>query len=223
MPTAAILPIKRFDQAKQRLSEALGAATREVLAAAMFADVLAQIPRADSIDAVLVVSGEPRAQELARDAGVTLIDDSNEKGQSQAALAGLTRAAADGFERALLIPGDCPLVDPAAVDILVRGLSPGQDVVIVRDRHDTGTNALLLDPSGPFKPQFGPGSMKRHMQQAEDLDLEYMVATVFSLGLDVDTDADLEHLATALDGVSDRGVNTREVLTRIGRISSAAA
>ena len=159
--------------------------------------------------------------ELARNAGATLIDDADEKGQSQAALAGLARAAANGFDRALLVPGDCPLLDPVELDLLVRGF--GQDVVIVRDRHDTGTNALLLDPAGPFEPQFGPGSLARHQQQAEDKGLEYSVATVFSLGLDVDTDADLERLATALDSVSDRGVNTREVLNRIGRAGSAAA
>ena len=40
MPTAAILPVKRFSQAKQRLQPALGAGSRTALAAAMFADVL---------------------------------------------------------------------------------------------------------------------------------------------------------------------------------------
>jgi 2-phospho-L-lactate guanylyltransferase len=216
--TAAILPIKRFDHAKQRLGKALGASTREALAAAMCADVLAQIKCANSLDAVLVVSGEPRVRELAREAGATLLDDPAETGQSPAALAGLAQAAADGFERALLVPGDCPLLDPGELDLLVRGFD--QDVVIVRDRHSTGTNALLLDPTGPFEPQFGPGSLARHQQQAEDKGLEYSVATVFSLGLDVDTDADLQQLAIALDGVSNRGVNTREVLSRM---SSAAA
>ena len=66
MATAAILPVKRFDQAKQRLGEALGAATRAALAAAMFADVLAQIQRADRARRVLVVSGEPQRAEARR-------------------------------------------------------------------------------------------------------------------------------------------------------------
>jgi 2-phospho-L-lactate/phosphoenolpyruvate guanylyltransferase len=223
VPTAAILPIKRFDQAKKRLSEALGASTRETLAAAMFADVLAQIRRAASLDAVMVVSGEPRVQALAAEAGATLIDDPAEQGQSQATLTGLARVAAEGFDRALLVPGDCPLVDPVDLDLLVQGLSASQDVVIVRDRHGTGTNALLLGPAGPFEPQFGPGSLARHVQQAEDKGLNHSVATLFSLGLDVDTDDDLEQLVTALDGVRDRAVSTRAVLSRIGRISSAAA
>ena len=120
MATAAILPVKRFDQAKQRLGEALGAATRATLAAAMFADVLAQIERAAALDEIMVVSGEPGVQKLAREAGAVLIDDPAEKGQSHAALAGLARAAAKGYDRALLVPGDCPLVDPGELDLLVE-------------------------------------------------------------------------------------------------------
>jgi 2-phospho-L-lactate/phosphoenolpyruvate guanylyltransferase len=222
VPTAAILPVKRFDQAKQRLSDALGAATRRTLAAAMFADVLAQIQRADSLDGLVVVSGEPRVQDLAREAGATVIDDPAEKGQSQAALAGLARAAAMGFERALLVPGDCPLLDPGELDQLVRD-GREQDVVIVPDRHGTGTNALLLDSASRFVPKFGPGSLARHVEQAQEKRLEHTVTAVPSLGLDLDTADDLEQLVTALADVHGRAARTRGVLSQIGRTSSAAA
>ena len=57
MPTAAILPVKRFSQAKQRLQPALGAGSRTALAAAMFADVLAALRHASLIDTILLVSG----------------------------------------------------------------------------------------------------------------------------------------------------------------------
>ena len=222
MATAAILPVKRFDQAKQRLGEALGASTRAALAAAMFADVLAQIERATALDGIMVVSGEPGVQNIAREAGAVVIDDPAEKGQSHAALGGLARAAAKGYDRALLVPGDCPLVDPGELDLLVQG-SADQEVVIVPDRHRTGTNALLLDPSGPFEPKFGPGSLARHVEQAESKGLRHIVTTVPSLGLDVDTGDDLDQLVRALDGVHGRASRTRGVLSQIGRTSTAAA
>jgi 2-phospho-L-lactate guanylyltransferase len=219
--TAAILPVKRFDQAKQRLAEALGGATRATLAAAMYADVLAQIRRARTLDEILVVSGEIEAKKLASEAGATLIDDPAEKGQSHAALAGLARAAARGFDRALLVPADCPLVDPAELDLLVEGSTA--PVVIVPDRHETGTNALLLDPTGAFEPKFGPGSLERHLEQARDKRMEHVVTSVPSLGLDVDTGDDLDQLVTALADVHGRASRTRGVLSQIGRTSSAAA
>ncbi len=222
MATAAILPVKRFDEAKQRLGETLGAATRATLAAAMFADVVAQVGRATSLDELIVVSGEPEVLRIAGAAGATLVDDPRDRGQSPAAQAGLARAAARGFEAALLVPGDCPLVDPRELDALVEA-SIDHDVVIVPDRHGTGTNALLLDPAGGFEPNFGPGSRERHVEQAERKGLAHAVTPVPSLGLDLDTGEDLEQLVAALEDVHGLAARTRGVLSQAGHARTAAA
>src|SRR5918992_1319244 len=68
-------------------------------------------------------------------------------------------------ERALLVPGDCPALDPDELDALLRGFG-GADVVIVPDRHGSGTNALLLTPPTVIAPAFGPGSFARHAARA---------------------------------------------------------
>jgi 2-phospho-L-lactate/phosphoenolpyruvate guanylyltransferase len=218
--TAAILPVKRFEAAKQRLGERLGAATRATLAAAMFADVLTELRRATALETLIVVSGEQTVQKLAAEAGATLIDDEADKGQSHAALAGLARAAATGHERALLVPGDCPLVDPAELDELVT--THHEDVVIVPDRHGSGTNSLVLDPAGQFQPKFGPGSRARHVEQAERKGLRHVVVTVPSLDLDIDTGDDLAELVAALERSHGRAPRTRGVLRQIGDARNAA-
>ena len=64
-----------------------------------------------------------------------------------------------GADRALLVPGDCPALDPGEVSALLAHTAP---VVIVPDRHGTGTNALLLAPPDAIAPSFGPGSFARH-------------------------------------------------------------
>jgi 2-phospho-L-lactate/phosphoenolpyruvate guanylyltransferase len=220
--TAAILPVKRFDAAKQRLGETLGARTRATLAAAMFADVLAQVGQARAVDSILVVSSEPAIKALVEDTTATLLPDAAEKGQSQAALAGMARAAARGCDRALLVPGDCPLIDPAELDALAA-VARGLDVAIVPDRHGTGTNALVLDPTGSFEPRFGPGSRARHVEQAEGKGLTYTIEEVPSLGLDVDTGDDLSELVRVLDGTRGRAPRTRGVVSQIGRARTVAA
>ena len=61
----------------------------------------------------------------------------------------------------LLVPGDCPALDPGEVaTLLARQGRAG--VVIVPDRHGAGTNALLLSPPDVIEPSFGPGSFARH-------------------------------------------------------------
>ena len=79
-----------------------------------------------------------------------------EAGQSAAVLLGIAAAVAD---RVLLVPGDCPSLDPGEVSALLARTEP---VVIVPDRHGQGTNALLLTPPDVMAPAFGEGSFARH-------------------------------------------------------------
>src|SRR5437867_7899710 len=99
MATAAILPIKRFEHAKQRLQPVLGSGSRQALASAMFADVLSTLGRSALVERLIVVTGERQVRDAVFDTDVVLVEDSTEKGQSPAALSGLARAAAAGFER----------------------------------------------------------------------------------------------------------------------------
>lgn len=213
MTTAVILPVKSFASAKQRLGDAFGAVERAVLAEAMVGDVVDELGHW-SLGPVVVVSGEQRALSLAAAAGALTVVDDREQGQSAAALLGLARARELGCERALLLPGDCPLVDASELhDLAARAESI--DVVIVPDRHGTGTNALVLDPAGRFEPQFGPGSCARHIEQALSLGLAHDVADVPSLALDIDTREDASALEGALGRFPERAPRTREALGRL--------
>ena len=64
MRATAIVPVKRFGAAKQRLSDVLAPEQRAALAAAMLSDVLEALAEAKLVERVLVVSGEPRVAEL---------------------------------------------------------------------------------------------------------------------------------------------------------------
>jgi 2-phospho-L-lactate/phosphoenolpyruvate guanylyltransferase len=214
--TCAVLPVKRFDDAKQRLDRALNAGTRRALAEAMVSDVLHALRRATRIDAVVVVTGEHAAEALARAYDAEAIAD-DDRGHSHAARSGVDWALERGFERALLVPGDCPTLDAAELDELVReGMSP-PDVVVVPDRHGSGTNALLLAPPDVIAPSFGPGSRARHEQAAEAAQARCRVAHPRSLTLDVDTADDLAALRGALDARAGGAAHTRGLLTRLDR------
>ena len=209
MRTAAVLPVKSFSRAKQRLGEAIGGREREELAAAMVADVLEALAAVHEIDEVVVVTAEPLAARAAEDAGAIVVDDPEEAGQSAAAARGVDTALVRGAGRVLLVPGDCPAIDPREVSELL-GRRGG--VVIVPDRHGSGTNALLLEPPQVMPPSFGPGSFARHAALARAAGAEVKVAELPSLSLDVDTPADLAALRAALDARPDTAARTRAVL-----------
>ncbi len=224
MSTIAVLPVKRFDDAKQRLGDALRSGTRRALAEAMLTDVLTALRRSKRVDAVVVVTSEHGADALARAHDASAIRDPSEPGHNPAAREGVRWAIEQGARRVLLVPGDCPALDPTEVDdLLLAHPHEEKRVTIVPDRHGTGTNALVLDPAGPFEPQFGPGSRERHVEQAERRGLSYLVETVASLELDIDTGDDLGALIAVLEGGHGRAPRTRGVLSQIGRSRTVAA
>jgi 2-phospho-L-lactate guanylyltransferase len=211
MKAAAILPIKRFSTAKQRLSPGLDGERRRALAAAMVADVLEAIGEARTIERTIVVSGDPVAQELASAAGAEVVPDPEDAGHVEAALAGIARAEVEGADCVVLLPGDCPLLDPRELDRLLTGL-PERYVAIVPDRHGTGTNALALCPPNAIAPAFGEDSCSRHVALAREAGIPFGVEELASLGLDLDTPADIVALTRALAAHHDRGRRTAKSL-----------
>ena len=221
MRATAIIRVKRFGRAKQRLLDSLDRPQRAALIKAMLADVLEATDRAELVERVIIVTGEGRAERLAlRHAQRTMtplevLRDPDDRGHSEAATLGIIRALALGAECSALLPGDCPLLDPGELDGALDGMTSGW-VRVVPDRHCTGTNALLLCPADAIGPAFGEGSAARHADRAERAGHRVAVEPLASLGLDVDTPDDLRALAATLTDEPGRAPATAAELERLG-------
>jgi 2-phospho-L-lactate/phosphoenolpyruvate guanylyltransferase len=198
LKATAVLPVKRFAEAKQRLAPGIGATHRAELAAAMMEDVLEAIGAARSIERTIVITSEPRAIELAAASGAEVLPDPDVGGHSGAALAGISRARELGSECVVLLPIDCPLLATRELERLLTGM-PERYVAIVPDRHGTGTNALALTPPDAIEPSFGEGSCARHVAAARAAGIPFNVEELPSLALDLDTPADVVALTMALE------------------------
>jgi 2-phospho-L-lactate/phosphoenolpyruvate guanylyltransferase len=219
MRTIAILPVKRFGAAKHRLAERLAPGSRQALAQAMFSDVLASLRQVPGVDEIAVVTADQTAETAALGHGVQILHDPEEAGQSQAAAVGIRHALSSGYERALLVPGDTPLLDAGELaSLLGREGDAATAVVVVPDRHGTGTNALLLAPPDAIAPSFGEGSLERHVAAARQAGLSCAVEPLPSLVLDVDTPEDLEELSGRLEHQRGPAPLTRAALRQLGRV-----
>lgn len=211
MKATAVLPVKRLYAAKQRLAAGLGGEQRRNLAEAMVGDVLEAIGEARTVERTIVVSGDPIAQELAAAVDAEVVPDPEDAGHAEAALAGIARAEVEGAECVVLLPGDCPLLDPRELDRLLTGV-PERYVGIVPDRHGTGTNALVLSPPDAIVPAFGEGSRDRHVAAAREAGVPFEVEELPSLGLDLDTPADVIALTRQLEAGAGRARRTARAL-----------
>ena len=223
MRATAIIPVKRFGHAKQRLLDVLDRPQRAALVKAMLGDVLSAVTATGGVERVIVVTGEGRAERIALrhaqrvNTPVEVLQETADRGHPEAATLGIVRAKALGASCVAVLPGDCPLLDPGELDAALERMHPGR-VAIVPDRHGTGTNALLLSPGDAIGPAFGPGSRERHTERARRAGHEVAVEELDSLALDVDTPDDLDAIASVLESEPDRAGATAEALRRLGRI-----
>jgi 2-phospho-L-lactate/phosphoenolpyruvate guanylyltransferase len=216
MTTVAILPVKVFDNAKQRLSPAIQLGNRRALVEAMLSDALVAVGRVASIERTVVVTADRAAARIASSHGATVIADTADS-HSSAAMLGIVHALTLGASRVLLMPGDCPLLDPTELEALVARPVGPRSAVIVPDRHGEGTNALLLTPPDSLTPAFGEGSTQRHTDLAIAQGTTPEVVPVPSLGLDIDTPEDLDELLEALTSTRGRAAYTRGMLNQLTR------
>jgi 2-phospho-L-lactate guanylyltransferase len=155
MRTAAILPVKRFPLAKQRLGESVADSLRADLARAMVGDVLSALRDCQAIEATIVVTREPTVAAAAHYIGAIVVEDSAEDGQSAAASLGLARALEEGFERALCVPGDCPTLDPAELAEMLAASAPDEKESLVLDAHEERGSSLGGEQDGDVEPRPG--------------------------------------------------------------------
>lgn len=189
---AAIIPVGTLEAAKSRLGGALDAEERQDLAERFLARTLGAAQGVDRFADILVVSPDRDVLRRASDLGARTL-----RQRSSGLNAGLAEAREDvvagGAGAILVLPIDLPFVTAAAIAEVLATIDDGAlepRVVLVTDRHGTGTNVLALRPPGIIEFGFGPGSRLAHREAAAAARAAY-AEVEGPLAFDLDTPADL--------------------------------
>lgn len=216
--TWALVPIRGLETAKTRLGGDLDAEERRELVVDLLERTLRATRDARRIGGTVVVTMDPAAAGIARDhRAIGLVERA--PGLNGAITAARSVAVARGATAVLVLPADLPAIDADAVDAVVgaadravsRGgssagrpgdgpVGPNGVVVLVGDRHGSGTNALLVSPPALIEPAFGPDSREVHGAAAIAAGAT-LVELDGPLALDVDTAEDLEDAESALGAI----------------------
>ena len=211
MKVSALIPVKGFRNAKQRLSPLLDAADRELLAEVMFRDVLKQVLKARGLVETYVVTGDSKVAEIATSLGAQLIREEVEKGETDAVDFARSELKQLNREAVLIIPGDMPLVRSVDIEEVLAQVPEGDGspfALLVPSHDRLGTNALLLAPPDIIRLRFGYDSFTYHMSQLSAQGLPFRFIENERLALDVDEPKDLERFLSFgfEDGESTRAV-----------------
>jgi 2-phospho-L-lactate guanylyltransferase len=188
----ALVPVKRFALAKQRLRPVLNDRERGALSLAMSCDVIASLRQSPCIERVLVCAGDTRLLPVARSLGADVIleSDLGLTGLNKVVNALASDLYAEGASRLLVCHSDIPGLLPGDVDQIANQLDQA-DVVICPDGLDQGSNLLAWRLACGFSPRYGSQSFQRHRQQADKRGLTLSVCRPKSAFLDLDRPADL--------------------------------
>lgn len=190
----AILPLKDFASAKQRLGDVLDAAQRRQLFEAMVKDVLSVLVQHPDIEHTVVVSGDPTAQLLAAQFGASCWPEpEGAAGLSQVVAAVADTLAGNGVAAMLVVHGDLPLLDANCIDRLLqaRGANTSPYLCMATDRSGEGTNCLLVSPANAIRFHYGARSLQLHCEQAASQSIPVEVLALEHAALDIDSADDL--------------------------------
>jgi 2-phospho-L-lactate guanylyltransferase len=216
MKVTALIPVKGFRNAKQRLSSLLGAAERELLAETMARDVLRQVVLARGLAGTFVVSGNDRVAEMAQSVGAGVIREQAESGETDAVDFARAELRKAGREAILILPGDMPLVRSADIEQLLAQVpaEASAPFALLAPSHDRlGTNALLLAPPDIIKLRFGHDSFSFHTSQVVAQGLALRIFENERIALDIDEPRDLERFLS-FDAAGESSRVARSVLAQ---------
>lgn len=213
----AVVPVKAFAHAKQRLAGVLPDAVRQDLARAMFEDVLDALARADGLAGIVVVTADEDAARIASRCGASVSDEAARDGHS-AAVAAAAAGLAQAGEGMLTVPADVPLAAPADfAQMLAACPRAGSGFVIVPARDGLGSNAVLCVPADAVPLRFGADSFAPHVAAAAAHGLAPVTLRIARLALDIDGPDDLDAFLRV-----EQETRAREVLRHHGVVATPA-
>lgn len=186
----AIIPVGAIEGAKSRLGAVLDAEERRDLALRLAETTVSAAVATDGIDETLVVTPDDEVRDLALRAGARPLRQ-RRGGLNDGLRQARDEAVAAGARAILVLPIDIPRVSPSLLEpvvALARGSEPV--VAIVPDRHDRGTNALLVAPPDLIDFCFGGDSKDAHVGAARAVGARVELLDG-PLTLDIDTPEDL--------------------------------
>ena len=187
----AIVPVKPLRRGKSRLAGALSEDERANLNEELLAHTLQTLSELNELEQVLVVSRDPHALTIARNYGARTVLEDGQPHLNTALMRATVVEKLYATSGVLVVPVDLPLLTREDLLAMIERSATPPVVVIAPDRHEKGTNALLMSPAGVIEYDFGEGSFQRHCERARQAGARLEVVKLPSLELDLDLPEDL--------------------------------
>lgn len=209
----AVVPVKEFDGAKQRLAGLLSPAQRRALIEVMVGEVLDAVAGARKLAGIMVVTLDPSTTALATRLGARIVTAGAREGHTGSVMAGLRLLAGEGRGGMITLPGDIPATTSAEIDAVLAAHLAAPSFTISPAHDDLGSNAVVCSPPNTVPLRFGDNSYFPHLDAARRAGIEPTVIRQPGIAMDIDHPVDL---AAFLRLPQSAGTRTRAFLEEAG-------
>jgi 2-phospho-L-lactate guanylyltransferase len=209
----AIIPVKEFIGAKDRLSGLLAPPERRLLAETMLTDTLDAVAGCRLLAGVMIVTVDPHATALGEKIGARIMTDGARDGHTGSVNAGRRLLAGEGRGGMITMPGDIPAVRAGEIDAVLSAHRAAPSFTISPAHDDLGSNAVVCSPPEQVALRFGDNSYLPHLDAARRQGIEPTVVRQPGLAVDIDHPVDV---ALFLRLPQSAGTRTRALLEELG-------
>ena len=184
--TAIIIPIKKFDKSKTRLSPFLDPNERKELTEYLILDLLGKLCELENSQ-VIIVTGE-RINSLDKFDDVVIINEINVNGVNNAIGLANEFVEKSGFNESLIIPIDLPLLCTKDIKDIIKFSGRFENgICIVPSRRYDGTNVLLRKPNLIIDTFYDNNSFYNHIKKTVEKKKVVKIFNYENLMIDLDT------------------------------------
>jgi len=209
----AIIPVKEFMGAKDRLSGLLSPQERRRLAETMLMDVLDAVAGCSGLAGMAIVTLDPHATALGGKIGARILTEGARDGHTGSVNAGRRILASEGRGGMITMPGDIPAARAGEIDAVLSAHRAAPSFTISPAHDDLGSNAVVCSPPEVVPLRFGDNSYFPHLDAARRQSIEPTVIRQPGIAMDIDHPVDL---ALFLRLPQSMGTRTRALLDELG-------
>ncbi|MBI2938692.1 MAG: 2-phospho-L-lactate guanylyltransferase [Thaumarchaeota archaeon] len=192
MKLFTVIPVKKLDNGKTRLSPLLSKDERKELSLRMLHDVLKTISLTHAVSECVIISSDQDALNTAKTVGFTPLREPSPMGINEAIQYANSFCIDHGAASTLVLPADIPLITQEDINNMVDASKPEPSVIIIPSARQDGTNALLRRPPKIIATSYDRASYPTHLCYASDKQVRFTVLHPETVMLDLDLPQDLD-------------------------------
>lgn len=225
MDVCAVVPVKKFDQSKSRLSPLLQNDERIELSRTLLQDILNTLLLCRELTKIVVVTSDPSAKEITENLGLECLIQPKDNGVNSAIRCADRYLYQANIGTSITIPCDLPLLLRQDIDYVCHYI-PGRSasVIICPSYKFDGTNLLVRNPFNIFSDtRYDCSSFRGHLEASIKAGAYTRVLLCSRLMIDLDTPEDLSLVLSSNTSPNKSISYLRKIRKNSSSLTSAAA